>query len=418
MRFWLFAVLSVLTVGALAQDAAIVGARIEIGDGRSIPKGTVLIRGGRITEVGANVSVPAGVPVYDGTGSTVYPGFIDAFTTTGLKIPAAPEAATPPNNTVTAPATMWDQNRRGIRGRLSAADCLDLAGTLGDAHKAGITAALFSPGSGLVRGRTAFAYLTDEKQSAKSFGIGLSFRGAGGGGPGGGGGGGGYPGTLFGHTALLRQTLADAQAYAENPASKEDLDLKGMIPLFKNEAPAIFAADTDSDFHRTMLVATEFKLPYLISGGREAYRRADQFAKTKTPILVNIAIGSEPTEILQADGPPQAVLDERKAVWRERAENVLKLDQANAIFAFSSDASGFSSYLANIRKIIKLGLRKESALRAMTLTPARIFGVDKELGTLEKGKIANVVVMTGDFVDEQSTVKAVFVAGKKFEVTK
>lgn len=410
MRFWLFAVFVVLAVGAVAQDAAIVGARIEIGDGRSIPKGTILIRAGRIAEIGANVSVPAGVPVYDAAGTTVYPGFIDGFTTTGLKIPAVPEGPTPPNNTLTAPATMWDQNRRGIRGRVNATECFDLAGILGDAHKAGITAALFSPGTGLVRGRTAFGYLTDEKQSGKAFGIGLSFRG--------GGGGGGYPGTLFGQTALLRQTLADAQAYAENPPSKEDLDLKGMVPLFKNETMAIFAADTDSDFHRSMLVANEFKFPFLISGGREAFRRADQFAKAKIPILVNIAIGNEPTESVQADGPPQPVLDERKAAWRERAENVLKLDQVSAIFAFSSDAAGFDGYLENVRKLIKMGLRKESALRAMTITPARIFGVEKDLGSLEKGKMANVVVMTGDLADEKSTVKTVFVMGKKFEVAK
>jgi hypothetical protein len=404
-----------LAVGVFAQDAAIVGAKIEIGNGKSIPKGTVLIRGGRIAEVGANVSVPSGVTVYDGTGATVYPGFIDGFTTSGLKIPAAPDAGTPPNNTNTAPPTMWEGNRRGIRGAVNAADCFDLAGVLEDAHKAGITSALFSPGSGLVRGRTAFGFLTDEKQAGKPYGIALSFRGAGGGGPGGGG---GYPGTLFGLTSLLRQTLADAQASTANPPAKEDADLKGMAPLFKGEGPAIFAADTESDFYRTIQVANEFKLPFLISGGREAYRRANQFAKMNVSVLVNIAIGNEPNETVQADGPPQGVLDERKAAWRERAENILALEKAKVTYAFSSDAGGFDGYLANVRKLIKLGLSKEAALRAMTATPAKLFGMDKELGSVEKGKVANLVVMTGDFAEDGSTVKTVFVMGKKFEVAK
>jgi imidazolonepropionase-like amidohydrolase len=409
MRIWLIAAFAMVAAGVWAQDAAIVGARIEIGNGKSIPKGTILIRGGKITEVGENVTIPAGVATYDGAGTTVYPGFIDGFTTSGLKLPAVPDSATPPNTTITAPATMWEQNRRGIRGRVSAAECLDLAGVLSDAHKAGITAALFSPGTGLVRGRGAFGYLTDEKQTPKPFGLAMSFRGSGGG---------GYPGTLFGFAALLRQTLADAQTYNKYPPAKEDPDLKNMAPLFKGETPAIFAADTESDFYRTLQVANEFKIPFLISGGREAFRRATLFAKTNIPILVNVSIGDEPDAKAQPDGPPQAVLDERKAQWKERASNILELDKAKVTYAFSSDVAGFDGYLRSVRQLIKLGLSKDSALRAMTSAPAKLFGMDKDLGSVEKGKIGNLVVMTGDFADEKSTVKAVFVMGKKFEVAK
>jgi imidazolonepropionase-like amidohydrolase len=386
-----------------------VGGRIELGNGKSIPKGNIIIRGGKIAAVGANASVPAGITTYDATGTTVYPGFIDGFSTTGLKLPASPDPATPPNTTVTAPPTMWEMNRKGIRGRLNAAECLDLAGVLSDAHKAGITVALLSPGAGLVRGRTAIASMTDEKQSATPFGIGLSYRGSGGT---------GYPGTPMGYTALLRQTLADAQTYATNSPSKEDLDLKGITPLLKKETFAVFAADSEADIFRAFKTSEEFGFPFLVSGGREAYQKADQLAAAKIPVLVNIAIGTEPDAKAQPDGPPQAILDERRDQWRERAMNVMVLEKAKVKVAFSSDASGFDNYLGNVRKLIKLGLDKNAALRAMTMSPAEIFGMEKTLGSIEPGKTGNIVVMTGDFSDEKSTVKATFVNGKKFEVAK
>ncbi len=413
MRQWLLAAFSLIAVCAGAQDVAIVGGRIELGNGRSIAKGNIIVRGGKIAAVGASAAVPPGMATYDAAGATVYPGFIDGFSTSGLRLPAPPEAAPPPDTRNTAPPTMWEMNRRGIRGRVNAADCLDLAGMLGDAHKAGITTALLSPGSGLVRGRTAIAHLTDEVQTATPFGIALSFRGGGGGG-----GGGGYPGTLFGFTALLRQTLADAQAYALNAPSKEDLDLKGLTPLFKKEAAGVFAADNEGDIYRAFRTAEEFGFPFIVSGGREAYQSASQLAAAKVPVLVNIAIGSEPSVTPQPDGPPQAIMEERRDQWKERAMNILVLEKAKVKYAFSSDAAGFDGYLENVRKLIKLGLDKNVALRAMTLSPAEIFGMEKSLGTIEDGKTANLVVMTGDFADDKSSVKATFVMGKKFEVAK
>lgn len=410
MRHWLIAAFSLIAVCAGAQDIAIVGGRIELGNGKSIAKGNIIVRGGKIEAIGPNAAVPSGMTTYDAAGTTVYPGFIDGFSTSGLKLPSPPEQAPLRDTTTTAPATMWELNRRGIRGRLNIAECLDLAGILNDAHKAGITAALLSPGTGTVRGRTAVALMTDEKQSATPYGIGLSYRG--------GGGGSGYPSTPMGYTALLRQTLADAQTYAMNSPAKEDLDLKGITPLFKREAVAVIAADTEGDILRAFKTAEEFGFSFVVSGGREAYQIAAKLASAKVPVLVNIALGTEPTTTAQPDGPPQAILDERKEQWRERAMNVLNLEKAKVKYAFSSDAAGFDGYLVNVRKLIGLGLDKNAALRAMTMSPAEIFGLEKSLGSLEAGKTANIVVMTGDFADEKSTVKATFVNGKKFEVAK
>ena len=407
MRLNYIIALSLLAVGARAQDLAVVGGRIEIGNGKSLNKGTVLIRGGKITAVGENVAVPSGVSTLDATGQVVYPGFIDACTTSGLKLPAAPETPAPRDITAAAPPTMWEKNRRGIFGRNDASSALDLAGSLADAHKAGITAALFAPGSGLVRGQMAVGFMTDTKQTAQPFGYGLSFRGTGGT---------GYPGTLLGFTALLRQTIADAEAYNRVSGPSEDLDLKGMAPLVKKSTPAVFFVDSDTEIYRALSIADEFGFTPILVGARDAYLRAEQLVKRKVPVLVNINVGSEPGLTSQADGPPKEVLEERRADWRERATNVQKLDAANVLFAFSSESGNYDNHLSNVRRLIQLGLKKDAALRGLTINPATVFEREKDLGTVEVGKFGNLTLMSGDFADGNSKVTSVVVAGKRFEV--
>src|SRR5476651_1031901 len=109
------ALLGLLASGAFAQtkDIAIVGAKIEIGDGKVIPVGTIVIHDGKITAVGENVMAPAGADTVDGKGLVIYPGFIDAYCTQGLKLPDVPSSGTPPDTRNTAPATMWHNNHRG-----------------------------------------------------------------------------------------------------------------------------------------------------------------------------------------------------------------------------------------------------------------------------------------------------------------
>lgn len=420
IRSFLISSLLVSSAISFSQDVAITNAKIVTGTGKVIKQGTILIQSGRIVSVGSGGSFPAGIATFDGTGLTAYPGFIDGYTTKGLKLPSVPEAAVGPNTTTTAPATMWAMNRKGIRGRVSSVDCLDIAGAMEDAHKAGIVAGLLAPGSGIIRGRTAFALFTDEKQAATPESIEISFRGTGGGGPGGGGGGTGYnyPGTLLGFVALLRQTLYDAQAYGQSTPTKEDLDLKGIAPLFRESVGAVIAADSDVDIYRAMKLAEEFNFKFAISGGRDAFKRSDQLAKMGIPVLANISIGSEPSLNVTPDGPPKSVLEDRLALWKTRSNNVMELVKAGVDVALSSEGSGFDDYLANARKLIKLGLTEDQCLKAMTSTPAKIFKVDKDMGSLEPKKLGNVVLMSGDMADEKSEVKAVFVAGKKFEVKK
>ncbi len=407
-----------VSVSAQAADLLIKGARIELGNGQVIDSGSVLIRDGKIADIGANIDGGT-AEVLDGKGLTLYPGFIDAYSSRGLKIPDAPAGATPPSTATTAPPTMWAGNRRGIRAALKAADCLSLGSNAEDSRKNGIAAAFLSPGGSIVRGSGALALMTDEKQTPVSFGMDLSYRSAGGGGQGpgggGGGGGGGYPGTVMGYTALLRQTLADAQIYkAPEDKAKADADLAALGAVFGG-TPAIFAADTASEITRTLRIGEEFNLKLMVNGGKDAYRMIPEIGKI--PVLASVSIGSEPTVKETPDGSPIEVQEDRRNLWRERASNIQKLIEGGATVAFSSEGDGPGEYLANVRKLIKLGLKRDDALKAMTATPAEIFGV-RDWGRLEKGAVANIAIMDGDFADEKTTVKWMIVGGKKFEVKK
>lgn len=395
------------------------GAKIEVGNGKVIDGGTVLVRGGKIAEVGKNVNVPSGVTTVDAKGMFLYPGFIDAYTTKGLKLPDAPTPESPPSITASAPPTMWQGNRKGIRAQVSAADCLDLASRLKEAHAAGLTAALFAPGGTTIRGAGAFEYWTDEKVPAKPFGMDMSFRGGGGGGgPQGGppGGGSGYPSTLMGVVALIRQTFYDAQTYAQTSGAKKDADYDALQPLLKGATPAIFDVDSELDIVRALNLAKEFNFPVIVQSGRDAFKRASMLASQKVPVLLDMSIGDEPSVKTTPDGPPAPVLEERRQNWKDRSQNAVKLNDAGVLFAFSSEGDGFDTYLASVRKLVGTGLPKAAALKAMTISPAQIFGVEKDLGTVETGKVANLVLMDGDLFSDKAKVKKTIVMGKVFEV--
>lgn len=390
-------------------DFVIVNARIELGDGKVIEKGSVYVKGDRIEAIGESVTAPSGVESVDATGMTVYPGFIDAYTTRGLKLPDAPAAATPPPATLTAPATMWPGNRKGIRAQVKAAESLNFSAYVGDARTNGITTAAFFPGGATVRGSGAVAPIVEgDKLTGKEFGMEISFRS---------GSGQGFPGSLMGVISLLRQTLYDAQRQSQLSNPSKDADLDALVPLMKGQQPAVVFADTDVEILRALRLGEEFGFKVIIASGREGQKRAEQLAKAKVPVLAGISTGVEPGVNPANDGPPKEVLDERRETWRARAQNIVKMIEAGVPVAFSSESDGMAKYLDNVRRLIELGVKREDALRAMTITPAEIFGL-ADAGALAAGKAANLVVMTGDFAKADSKVKWIVVNGSKTEVTK
>ena len=392
---------ALLTVGA---DLAIVGARIEAGDGRVIANGNVIVKGDRIVAVGENAPVPAGATIVQGQGLTVYPGFIDAYSNRGLKIPDPKAAGTPPDNRNTAPATMWHANRKGIRAELSAAQILDLKSEIEGRRAQGVTTMLVTPGGGMLSGVAAMVDLAgDGKVLVSEVAAEMAFRN---------GSGTGYPGTLFGVTATLRQTLADAKQYATQKNPTKDPALDGLKAVVEGRIPALFSVNSAREIARAARVADEFGLRMIVNGGSEAYRLTDFLVARRTPVILSLDVSDAPTRTVskEPDATPAAVLEERYQTWQERIGNAKKLSDAGVPIAFGG-VSGFGGYLTGVRKLVAAGLPRDAALKGMTAGAASILGVGDRVGVIEPGKLANLVLMTGDFVDEKSEIQSVLVEG-------
>ncbi len=187
----------------------------------------------------------------------------------------------------------------------------------------------------------------------------------------------------------------------------------------QGKLPALWAADTEREIARAAQLAEEFGLRLWITGAREAYRAIPLLKSKSIPVILNANIATEPrrsNEEGSADPLPPAVLEERYRTWAERGQNAKVLSEQSISFGLGSEGDITSDFVRNVRRLIALGLKREAALSALTKDAAVLLGVGDRLGTLEKGKLANVAIMDGDFVEEKTKVKMVFVLGKKTEV--
>ncbi len=301
---------------------AIVGARIEIGDGKVIDKGTVLLRDGIIEAVGTDVKVPPEAEIIKGDGLTVYPGFIDAHSTRGVTPPdAVPVQDVAPDTTAGPQISMREANRRGIRPELRASDYLVLTDELlRPARASGFTTELITPAGGLMAGVGALVNLNGLPKRdcvlRSDVAVNFSFSNRGGGGgvaPAAAAdfGARGYPGSLMGIMAFTRQTLLDAQlyglqesAFAKGSSQRPPADetLRALQPVLAGKLPVIYDADTESEIRRAVKMADEFHLKLILSGGTEAYKVAPMLAKSKTPVLLSLNFGQEPGVAAPAGG--------------------------------------------------------------------------------------------------------------------
>lgn len=419
---------------------AIVGAKIQVGNGQVIEKGTLVIRNGLIVAVGASVSVPAGAQILDGTGLTLFPGFIDAYATKGVKAPAAPADEDAPDPVSDyASASMREGNRKGMRPDLEVRTCLDLGDDLVKPYrKSGFTTVAFEPSGGTINGVGALVNLSGrparESVVAARTAMAVGF--------GGGGDWSSYPGSLLGRVAFFRQTLLDAQrwlavnrAYVAGGSERVASDpiLEALAPVVRGELPTTIEADSPAQIDRALSLAEEFQLKKTLVGATNAYKRLPQIKESGADLILTLPFGEEPKkpetkdpkeDVKKTDGPakdeaipePADRFDERLRLFNESVGNADAVRAAGIPFCFSTQgAKGPEEFMKALRVAVKKGLSREAALAGLTINPAKHFGLANRLGSLEMGKIANVVVMTGDFLDDEAEVKALFVDGYKLE---
>lgn len=402
-------VLMALAATAAAEEApfAIVGARVVTVSGPTLEKATVLVSGGRIVAVGAEVPVPEGAETIDGTGQTLYPGLIDGLTVLGLT-----EIGSVPGSVDVSEVGDVNPHARAWVALQPHSDLIPVA------RANGVTAALAAPGGGLVSGQSALIRLTgttpadlvikapaamhveypsgrpefdvaqmfqppelktfEERQQEKKKNQEKALRKLGG---------------------LLDEARAFAQgreAAGADP-SRPDLVLESLAPAARGQLPVIFRADTEADIRGAVAFAAAHGLKAIVAGGADAWRCAGLLKEKDVPVLLNV------------DRVPRREDEPYDAAFA----NAAVLHEHGVRFAIVTDEASQSRNLPYEAAMARaFGLPAEAALRAITLSPAEIFGVADRMGSIEPGKQASLVLASGDIMDARTQVTRVWIDGR------
>lgn len=410
------------------RDFAIRGARIVTVSGAVIESGTVVMRDGLITAVGASAAIPPEAWVIDGKGMTVYPGFIDAMTDLGLQTaaPGGPGGGGggggQPQQQGPQPVPTGPDDRLATTPWVVAADEIRAADRrITTWRDAGFTTALAAPTRGIFPGQGSVINLAGERpgnlvvQTPATLQV--TFQG-------GGGFGGGYPGSLMGVVAYIRQVFIDTEYYsanqpvlAKNPRAHErlpyDRTVRVLSAAVRAERPVLVQVSTQVQMKRAIDLLEPFKLKTVFVGAHYAYEDAGWIGQKKIPVIASLRWPEKPQ-----NADPELEESLRTLRHRDKAHtNPAELQKAGVKFAFYSDGiTNPKDMLKNAKKAIDAGLSADAAIRAFTLSAAEILGVSDRLGSIEPGKVANLVVTDGDIFNERTKVKVVFVDGRRFEI--
>jgi imidazolonepropionase-like amidohydrolase len=371
---------------------AITNARIVTVTGPVIPKGTIVIKGNRIEAVGANVSVPAGAKPLDAQGATVIPGIIDASTDIGLNEPGVR------NYDDVTEILPFDQM---LRTRVAyKADSIAIP----VARSEGITTVGVRPGGGTISGEIPVMNLDgwtwEEATVRPASGLAFNYPG-GAGGRGAGGGGRGGPVQPQGPDPIktLNQLLERARAYAKQPATRQvDWTLEPFLPVLDRRQALYVSANTEQSMRDAVAWADRQNVRIVLQAGADAQKVAGLLKQHDVPVILSSILSLPPRE------------DDFHA-YPYQTPGVLA--KAGVTFAFSSGGFQFSRDVPfQAGRAVGWGLSHDDAIKALTLDAARILGVENQIGSIDAGKIANLVVVTGDPLEIRSQIRHVIVAGR------
>ena len=403
-----------------AGTFAIVGARIVTVSGAVIENGTVVIQNGKITAVGAGAAIPSGAERIDGKGLSVFPGMIDASTNLGLT-----EIGQGANATVDVQEVgTINANAKAITGVNPHSSHVNVT------RVNGITTVVSEPTGGTISGQSTIINLNGSTQADMAvvpvYGLVINFPRVTGGGGGFGGGGGGFGGGGGGadfnelvrrrDTAVeeLKKLFREVEAYAKMveayakdksmPTPKTSLRMEAMIPYVRGQKPIHFTSERERDIRAIAKFVGEMKVKGVVVGGQEAWKAADVLKQNNIAVIYT-NIYSLP---VQQDDPYDYLY--------EAPSLMLK---AGVKFAISTGNDGSEArdlpYHAGIAGAYGLG--QEEALKSVTLYPAQILGIADRLGSIEVGKMANVVVADGDMLDARTHIKYLFINGRMVPLT-
>ena len=420
---------------------AFTGANVVVEPGTTLEDGTIIVRDGIIEAVGEGIEVPPDAREWALEGRIIYAGFIDAMTEIGLSegmssppsgrggVGGATQAAAS-RQAEGGGARYWNAH---VRPENDVAEALTLvSGATQELRELGFTTALSVPRQGVLRGQSALLSLADSEEPRQvivsprvAMHAGYQTRGMGGGGPSVES---DYPSSLMGVIALLRQALYDAQWYeaaeayyaneptVERPAQNRSLE--AMLAVIHAEQPLFYHTDDELDYQRALNIRDEFNLDLAIVGNGYEYRMRELFADSRVGLIIPLDFPDAP----RVDSPDRAlgVSLEQLQHWELAPSNAAFLSEAGVPFAFTTDGldNPGNEFWTGLHSAMERGLDEDTALAALTTVPAEFVGAGEKLGTIEAGKIANLVVADGNLfaVDSEAEIQLVVVDGMPYEL--
>lgn len=367
--------------GAQQNDYAITGGTVVTVTGSTIPNGTVLIQDGLITAVGTNVTIPPGIERIDATGKFVYPGLIDAGT--GLGLQEAGGMAGPVDNFELGPYNPHIEAYIGVD---------HTSEMLGVQRVGGFTTVVTGlsgkgePIPGYDSMINLWGWTPQAMTVEKRIGLRVNWK--------------------ENRADDLKAYFLEGKAFAARAEMNErgeladfewDVRMDGLIPAVTGEVPIIFEARDEDDIKSAVEFAEDLDLRYVIRGGRDAWKMTDFLVEHDVKLLFNGIHGTPGRD------EPYDVHFATPAL----------LHEAGVDFAiYSGGVSNVFSLTYEVGMAVAFGLPMEKALRALTIDAARILGVDDRLGSIEEGKIANLLITTGNPVEYTSQVLTMFIGGE------
>ncbi len=392
---------------------AFINANVVTAYNTKAEQGTLIIKKGKIVNVGKGIPVPKDAVVIDLQGKYIYPSFLDLYSNYGLPEPKAvgskPEKQ-PQEYSNKKGAYAWNE---ALKCEFEAAVNFKGDKKMAEEYrKIGFGAVLTHQMDGISRGSSAMVLLGDEREHLMllkekaaahlTFSKGKSTQ--------------NYPTSQMGAIALLRQTYLDGDWY-KTAGYKEEKNLSLQAWNDLRSLPQIFGVSDRLEALRAARLGKEFGVTYIIRGGGDEYQRIDELKKTGSAFILPLKY----PEAYDVEDPFDArvVTLAQMKHWELAPTNAARLAKAGIEFTFTSHGlKKRSDYLKNIRKAVENGLSETDALKAMTLTPAKLLGADTQLGSLERGKLANFLITSGNIFKEKTTIHHNWVNGKAYVISR
>ncbi|MGY6744135.1 MAG: amidohydrolase family protein [Cecembia sp.] len=398
---------------------AIVNATITTAPGNTLEGATILVKNGLVENIGSDIKLPPDAQIIEGDSLFIYPGFIDGASGIGISKPADPER--PANFDPSNPP----DELAGITPWRNALDYYDKNNSqITDWRKVGFTIAQIVPEGGMLPGKSAIVTYGGKESSnvlANNTALNARLRNVGGGR-------GMYPGTQLGIIAKFRDLYKNAELSAQHNrlfASNAGLarpemnkTLEAFFPVLDKNIPILFEVSNDLETKRATSLQREHGFRLILMGVTDVKYSIEAIKGTNAQVLIGFRLPNDKTASADLEGKTDEMRGRTiriKEAYQEILEGPALLEKAGIPFGFTTMGGRSSEMFKNIRLMIDNGLSENAALAALTINNANILGIQKFAGTLEKGKLANMVISTAPLFSSEAQIQHVMADGYLFD---